>query len=246
MNNIQEILQFPFRDRESWTQFLIACAVMLAGFIIPVLPMILLMGYTVKIMRQIILEKKSPSMPLWQGNDWSEMLMDGLRLYGAQIVLMLPLILVLGCGIIFIISGSVGFSTLADESTKSFAPIAMILFFIGVGFTVLFSILSLPYGIIISAATGHVAAKRSFQAAFEFKEWWQIFRAAIGQFLIVYVILMIASFIFALAIQILTITIVLMCIVPLLMIPYSVYLMLVSNTLYAQAYAKGQEALQVA
>jgi hypothetical protein len=34
------------------------------------------------------------------------------------------------------------------------------------------------------------------------------------------------------------------CIVPLLMIPYSVYLLLVSNALYAQAYAKGQEALQ--
>ena len=66
-----------------------------------------------------------------------------------------------------------------------------------------------------------------------------------GQFLIAYVMLLVASFILALVIQIAMITIVLICIVPFLMIPYTVYLMLVSNALYAQAYAKGQESLQI-
>ena len=245
MDNIEEILKFPFRDHDSWSQFLIACAIMLGAFIIPILPTVILMGYTVKIMRQIILEKRSPSMPAWQGSDWSEMLMDGLRLYGAQLVLMSPLLLLMGCSMIFFLGGSFGFSALNDERLRSFLPVAGILFFIGIVLIVIFSFLSLPLSIVIPAATGHVAAKRSFSAAFEFREWWQIFRAAMGQFLIAYVLMLVASFIFAFVIQIAMITIVLICIVPFLMIPYSVYLMLVSIALYAQAYAKGQEILQI-
>jgi hypothetical protein len=244
MNNFEDILQFPFHDRDSWTQFLIACAIMLAAFIIPILPTILILGYAVKIMRQIILEKKSPSMPAWQGSDWAEMFMDGLRLYGAQIVLMLPLFLLIGCGVASLLGGTVGISALADRGSQSWGAVAGLLLFIGIFFTIISSLLSLPYSIVLSAAQGHVAAKRSFAAAFEFREWWQIFRAAMGQFLIAYAMMLIASFVLAFAIQIAMITIVLICIVPLLMIPYSVYLMLVSSALYAQAYAKGQEALQ--
>lgn len=244
MNINQQFLQFPFQDRESWTQFLIACAVMLSAFLIPILPTILLMGYTIKIMRQIILEKKSPSMPLWQGSDWGEMFLDGLKLYGAQFVLMMPLFLLIGCGVLFLLGGSLGFAAVAEEGSRSLAPLTLFSLFTGIFLTVIFSLISVPYSIVISAAQGHVAAKRSFTAAFEFSEWWKILRAAIGQFLIVYVMLMVASFVFAFVIQIAMVTIVLMCIVPLLMIPYSVYLMLVSNALYAQAYAIGQEKLQ--
>ena len=244
MNDIEDFLKFPFRDREAWSQFLIACAIMLAAFIIPILPTILMLGYTVKIMRQIILEKGSPSMPAWQGSDWSEMFIDGLRLYGAQLVLMLPFFLLIGCGITSILGGTLGISALADQGVRNLGPVAGLLIFVGIFFTILASLLSLPYSIVLSAAQGHVAAKRSFAAAFEFKEWWQIFRAAIGPFVIAYAVMLIASFILAFAIQIAMITIVLICIIPLLMIPYSVYLMLVSNALYAQAYAKGQEALQ--
>ena len=246
MNNLQETLFFPFRDADSRKQFLIACAVVLAGFIIPILPFILLMGYTTKIMRQVIDEKKEPSMPAWQGSDWSEMLLDGLRLYGAQLVLMLPLLLFMGCGIISMVSGSIGFSTLADESTRSFAPIAGVFFFVGIVFITIFSILSLPYGIITTAAQAHVATKRSFTAAFEFKEWWPIFQKGLGQFVIAYIIVMVTSLIFAFVIQFAMITIVLMCVVPFIMIPYSAYLTLIMNTFYAQAYASGREALQAA
>lgn len=246
MNDIQNVLLFPFRDRDSWTQFLIACAIMLAAFIIPILPSILLMGYTMKIMQQIIQRKESPSMPAWQGSDWGATFMDGLKLYGAQIVLMLPLFILMGCGILFLVSGSIGFSALADESTRAFAPVAGFVMLLGMGSTALFSLLSLPYGIVLSAAIGHVAAKGSFSAAFEFKEWWQVFRAAIGQYLIAYVVLMAASFVLVMVMQIAMITIVLICIIPLLMIPYAVYLMLITNVMYAQAYAKGLENLQTA
>lgn len=52
MNNLQETLLFPVRDAESQKQFLIACAVMLVALIVPILPTLVLMGYSAKIMRQ--------------------------------------------------------------------------------------------------------------------------------------------------------------------------------------------------
>lgn len=246
MNNIQETLLFPVRDAESRKQFLIACAVILAMFIIPILPVFLLMGYSAKIMRQIVEERKEPSMPAWQGSDWSEMLLDGLRLYGAQFVLTLPLFLFMGVGMMFIFSGSIGMAALADEHTPSFAPLSMLLMMIGYVLFGLFGVLSLPYSVIISAALPHVALKRSFQAAFAFQEWFAIFRKALGQFILAYAIIMVASFLMAFILQIAMMTIVLICIVPFLMIPYIAYQMLVMNAVFAQAYAAGQQGLQTA
>jgi Protein of unknown function (DUF4013) len=244
MDNIQETLLFPVRDAESRKQFLIACVVMLSAFIIPILPTLVLMGYSARIMRQVIEEKRNPTMPSWQGSDISEMLLDGLRLWGAQLVLTLPLLLLMGCGMIFMMSGSIGFAALSENNVDSFAPVGMLLFILGFLFFGIFGILSLPYSVIISAALPHVAVKRSFQAAFEFKEWFAIFRKALGQFILGYAVIMIASFIVAIVMQIAMVTIILICIIPFLMIPYIAYQMLIMNTVFAQAYAVGQEALQ--
>jgi hypothetical protein len=128
--------------------------------------------------------RKIPSLPAWQGSDWSEMLMDGLRLYGAQIVLMLPLFIVMGCGMISMFGGSLGISALADESTSAIAPIGMLLMMIGFLFFGLFSVLSIPYSVILYGMLPHVAVKGTFQAAFEFNEWFPIFRKALGQFIL--------------------------------------------------------------
>jgi hypothetical protein len=246
MNKLQEILLFPVRDAQSQKEFLIACAIMLAGFIIPIIPMLILLGYCARIMRQIIQQREEPSMPAWQGSDWSEMLVDGLRLWGAQVILMLPLFLLVGCAIVFILGGTVGFSAFSEQNTNSFAPIGMLLFMIGFSFFGLFAVLSLPYGVLVSAALPHIAIKRSFQAAFEFQEWFTIFRKAFGQFILGYALVMAASFIFVFAMQIAMITLILICIVPLLMIPYATYQMLIMNTVFAQAYATGREQLEIA
>ncbi len=244
MTDLQETLLFPVQDAESRNRFLIACAVMLAAFIIPILPTLVLMGYSARIMRQVIEERKTPSMPAWQGSDWSEMLIDGLRLWAGQIVLMLPLMILMGFGMLFMMSGSVGFSVFSEKNADSFAPIGMSLFIIGFLFFGLFAILSLPYGVVVAAALPHIAIKRSFQAAFEFKEWFSIFRKALGQFVLGYVVVIAASFVFVFVMQIAMMTLILICIVPLIMIPYTAYQMLIMNTVFAQAYAVGQEGLQ--
>ena len=244
MVNWQETLLFPVRDAEARKQFLIACLVTLAGFIIPLVPAIILTGYGVKIMRQVIEERKKPAMPEWQGSDWSEMFTDGLRVFGVQIVLMSPLLAIMGCGFIFIFSGSLGISVFANEQNNSLAFISLIFLFIGIGLTMLFSLLSLPYGILISAALPHSVANNSFAAGFNFKEWFPIFRKGLGNFILGYVFIMVISFVFVFVIQFAMITLILMCIVPFLMIPYTTYITLIGNTIYSQAYVAGLDALQ--
>lgn len=244
MNNLQEILLFPVRDADARKQFLLACLVALAGYVIPIIPFLLLAGYSARVMRQIMDERKSPSMPEWQGSDWSALLVDGLRLYGIQLVLTLPLLLLMGVGFIFIMGGTIGIAVLAEEGTRTFAAAGVLFMFIGVMFMMLVALLSLPYSIIISAAGPHVITKSSFTAGFELREWWQILRKGVGQFILAYVVTIVISFVLAFIVQIAMLTIVLMCIVPFLVIPYSAYIVLITNVLFAQAYAAGRDALQ--
>lgn len=245
MNNWQETLLFPVQDAEARKQFLIACLIALAGFIVPILPTLLLLGYGAKIMRQILDEHKSPSMPDWQGSDWSAMLLDGLRLFGLQLVLMLPLFILMGCGFIFTMTGSAGFSLVSDERTSSFAPLGAIFLFIGIAMLMLFGLLSLPYGIIISAALPHTVANNSFSAGLNVREWFPIFRKGLGNFVLAYVFMMVVAFVFIFVMQIAMITIIFICLVPFLMLPYFAYITLVSNAMYAQAYNMGRDALQL-
>jgi hypothetical protein len=246
MDNIQGTLLFPVRDAESRKQFLIACAVMLAGFIIPLLPSLLFLGYTAKIMRQIIEDRRAPSMTAWQGSDWTEMFLDGARLWGAQLVLMIPLLLLAGCGLVSMLGGSISISTLADKINSPAAILSMLFFMTGIFLLSFFGILSLPFTILVYASQPHVASKRSFQAVFEFKEWVRIFGKALLQFVLGYLIVMAASMVFILAMQVAMLTIVLLCIIPFLMIPYMAYQTLVMNAFFAQAYTVGRERLEAA
>jgi hypothetical protein len=244
MNNLQEILLFPVRDDHARKQFLLACLAALAGFVIPIVPFVLLAGYSAIVMRQIMDERKPPSMPEWQGRDWSAMLLDGLRLYGIQFVLTLPLLLLMGFGIFFLMGGTIATTIASEEGARALAPIGLLFMFIGVGFMMFIALLSLPYTVIVSAAGPHVITKGSFTAGFEFREWWQVLRKGVGQFILAYAIVLVVSFVFAAVMQIAALTIVLMCVVPFVMIPYTAYLLLITNALYAQAYATGRDALQ--
>ena len=70
------------------------------------------------------------------------------------------------------------------------------------------------------------------------------FPQSLGQFVLGYVVVIAASFVFVFVMQIAMMTLILICIVPLIMIPYTAYQMLIMNTVFAQAYAVGQEGLQ--
>lgn len=242
MNNLQATLLFPVRDAESRKQFLIASVIMLASMIVPILPMLVVMGYGAKIMRQVIDEGREPSMPDWQGSDWGALLLEGLRLWGVRMLYSLPLLVLMGCGMVVMFAGT---GLLASASEGGDVPPALggLAFMIGFGVIMLLGLLALPLGIVLGAVESHVVTKNSFQAAFQFKEWAPIFRKSLAQFLLAYALIMAVSLAMSIVMQIAMITIVLICIMPFLMMGLSTYIALVMSALFAQAYAAGRAAL---
>ena len=234
--NIEHILTFPIKEAGARKNFLIGILVYFAGFIIPILPMVLVMGYVARIMRQVI-NGEEPHMPAW--DDWESMLQDGARIYGVRIVYTLPLFVIFFP--LFI--GSMGLPLWMD-STNNSNEMLILLPIILFGLMMLVIVpLSLALGIIVPAAEAHTIAHNEFAAGFRIREWWRIFRANLGGFIIAYLISMIASLVLTIITQIAMATLILICLLPFIFPATMLYIMLVMYTAFAQAYRDGQNRI---
>ncbi len=163
----QDLLTFPFRTPDDKRKLLIGGVLGVASFIIPVLPTLFLFGYGGLIMRRMILDKAEAHMPEW--HDWNEMLSLGLKIGGACLVYVSPMIalwLLSYFGMmapVFIAAfsghaGRVGMTTLFGlQMLGTLAGMA------GFGLAML---VGLVLGILMPPMVAHVAATNSFAAAF--------------------------------------------------------------------------------
>jgi len=237
---IQSILLYPIKDSAARKNFLIAAALMFVNFIIPILPMFLLMGYVARIMRQVIDEKREPSMPEW--DDWNTFLTDGLRIWGFRMVFVLPLLIVMSGGMtLFFLFTIFGISSTNHSNSPSPLLFAGPLMFGGV--MLVFMVLAIPLGIVSMVGSMHIIARRSFSAGFDFKEWWPIFQINLGSFIVYYLIAMAISYVLVFALQILLFTLILICLVPFIFPALIAYMLLIQDVLFAYAYAQGRDAL---
>jgi hypothetical protein len=235
--DLSQILLFPVKDSESRKYFLIGCAVALAGFIIPIVPYLFLFGYAVQVARQVF-RGEAPRMTAW--NDWGTLFQDGAKMFGVRIVYTLPILIL---AIPMIIAG-IAMPIIADNVNSSevstviaiFVPVMLL-------FGCLLTLLSLPLGLIIPAAEMHVADKNEFAAGFRFREWWGIFRANIGGFIVALVIVYVASMALTIIMQILMATIILSCLLPFFVPAITTYTTLVMYAMIAQAYKVGKDKL---
>lgn len=234
--NIEQILTFPIKEAESRRNFLIGMLVYLSGFIIPILPMILVMGYIARILRQIF-NGEEPHMPAW--DDWESMLKDGAYIYGIRIIYTLPLLIIL----LPLFFGGMFLPIWLNSNSGSNEMLILLPFLLfGLMMLIIFP-LSLALGIIVPAAEAHTIAHNDFAAGFRIREWWQIFRANLGGFVIAYLISMLASFALTVIMQIAMATLILICILPFLMPAILMYTSLVMYTAFAQAYRDGKNKL---
>jgi hypothetical protein len=240
-SDLQRLLGFPFRDPRWKTKWLIAGALMLAGMIIPIVPTLFLYGYFAEVMRRVIAGGQEPSLPEW--DDWSQKLLDGLRLAGAGLVYCLPLILLFLVGMGLYIGLSIVPLLVAGAEASS--PEVALAPLVGSGVWMLVMgvamILGLVTGAILPGPIAHTVAKGEFAAALRFREWWPIFRANLGGFLLAYVLLMGVGMVLSLVTQVLYLTIVLCILAPFVLAVTSVYLLLIAGVLFGQAYRTGVE-----
>ena len=235
--DLSKLFLFPIKDNEARRNFIITSLVYLASFIIPILPLIAIMGYTARIMRQVV-NGEEPHMTVW--DDWESLLKDGLYLFGVRMIYMLPLFVI-------VLPLSFGMSFLPlwmgsnQGSADQFIGIYFLLF--AVVMTVTFPV-SLALGIMLPAAETHTIVNNDFAAGFRVREWWAIFRANWTGFLLAYIIALVASMILSSVVGIAMITIVLICLLPFIMPAISAYLTLVMYAAFAHAYKDGQTKLQ--
>jgi hypothetical protein len=250
-DNLKELLAFPFQDDDWKNKLLIGTLIVFAGFAIPLIPFFFLYGYMMQIMHHIIVEKGKPFLPKW--DDWGKLFVDGAKLLGAVLIYMLPIIILITLGtfiVIFLpmlgipvaIAGGEENSEAAGATMAVLGMVSMIVFFILMGAGM---IIGLAIGIVIPAIMGHVAATGEFGAAFRLKEWWAIFKANVGGFLLAYLIVFAISMVLNSLLMFLYCTIILCCIVPFLTAPITLYTLIISGALFGEAYREGVEKTEL-
>ena len=78
---------------------------------------------------------------------------------------------------------------------------------------------------------------------FRFAEWWRILRADIGAWAMGYLVLIALGLLVNLVTSILTATIVLCAVLPIFLVVYMTYSMLITEVIFAQAYRSSTQKL---
>jgi hypothetical protein len=248
-DQLQALLTFPFRDENWKNKFLIGSLITIGGFVVPLIPFVILYGYMMQIMRRIIVEQGEPFLPEW--DDWNKLLLDGLKLFGAIFVYVLPLMVLFLAGYAFLFLGlGLGIpltTSMAEEGSETAGLILGLITVIStVGIVVVYGlvmVLGLALGLVMPAIMGHVVATDEFGAAFRVREWWSIFRANLAGFFIAYAIVMALSIVLSFVFMVIYVTIILCCLLPIIMGPITMYTMLIYGAVFAQAYRDGVQKL---
>ncbi len=235
--DLKEIFLFPVKDAEARKHFLIGCLVSLAALVIPVVPYLFLLGYAMIIARQVF-NNESPRMVAW--DNWSELFKDGAKVFGIRMIYALPMIILFAP----LFLGSFAMPFMMDGSNGSeVSPFFLVFMVIFAGSMCLLIPLSIAIAVIVPAAELHAIDKNDFSAGFRIREWWAIFRANMGGFLAAFGIYYAASIVMGLVFQLLMVTLVLACLLPILIPALTTYMALIMYVTIAQAYRDGKAKL---
>jgi hypothetical protein len=235
--DLNQVLIFPFKGAEARKYFLIGCGVVLAGFIIPVVPYLVLLGYAARIAKQIF-NNESPQMIAW--DNWGDMVKDGARMFGVRMVYALPILIL----VIPLVLAGIALPIVMGNVNSSEADTIIIIFsLIILAVMCLLIPISLPLAAIIPAAEMYTVDKAEFAAGFHIRGWWPIFRANLGGFIAAFAIYYFASLILSIILQILVATLILSCLLPIFIPALTMYLTLVMYSTIAQAYKAGKDKL---
>jgi hypothetical protein len=237
--SLREVLAFPFRGPDWGRRFAIGSAIVIASFLVPVLPLIFVFGYTLAVMRQAI-EGDALALPGW--GEGGDMAIDGLRAMVAGLVFLLPGLLITFGGMALYFATTLAAPFAAQSGDEGwwlalfFGSLAVLFLSLFLG-TVLTALGALP----LPMAIAHLVAEDDLSAAFRVRQWWRLLRAnALGVF-IAWVVTAGLMTILYLAFVLSYYTLVLCCVAPLLAGPIAFYVMLVSAGLFGRTYRESRE-----
>lgn len=235
--NLQELFYFPLKDADARKQLLIGALISLSAFIIPILPFLVLTGYAMQIAKQV-LNHESPRMLAWE--NWNDFFKDGAKVFGVRIIYTLPIfILVLP----LMISSFILPITSSNAGSPESDPFFFVFMAVVAGTMCLLIPISIAIGLLVPVAEMHAVEKGEFSAGFRLREWWAVFRANMGGFIAAFAIYYFASMAIALITQVLFVTVILACLVPILLPASTIYVLLIMYVSIAQAYRDGKAKL---
>lgn len=244
---LESLLRFPFAS-ERWRNYLlIGTGLIWASFIIPLLPMILVYGYTLQVMRQAI-DGEELSLPEW--DDWGRLGKDGLWATVVGLVYLLPAFLVFGFGfgLYFLSFFAIPLSAAVADSPEPAMGLSLLFTFGGMGLLMLtffLGMLLLLLGSIpLPMAVAHVLAQDDVGSAFHWRRIWRMLRSKgmsyLGAWVVVSGLMAISYMLFALGYY----TLVLMCFAPLLLAPFLFYGMVVGAAVFGESYREARALLE--
>ena len=176
-------LSFPTKGDDGFVRSIIGGALVLAGTVIPIVPQLLLYGYSIQAMRAGATGNPVPP----EFEDWGDMFGDGIKAFVVLLVFsLLPMVLFVGVLIFGVFATSLGTaagSAAGGEAAAAGGGLGAILLFALLG---LVGIVSMLFFYVLPAALVGVATEDEISAAFDVGSVKQI--AFTGDYLVAYLV----------------------------------------------------------
>jgi len=245
VSSLRTLLKFPF-STPGWTnRFLVGTALLWAGMFVPIIPIVFVAGYVVRVARRVI-QGEPPALADW--NDWNQLALDGLRAMVIGLAYMAPSFIVMMGGLLLYMGVWFGgvFAVAGNQTESAGATffalllVAMAILFLSMFAGWLLWALGLTP---LPAALMHFAAQDRLGAAFQPGKWWEVVRADKWGYLAAWVIMLGLWGLMGILIMVLYSTLILCAILPFITAPLSLYMLLVGAAAFGQAYRDGAAQL---
>jgi hypothetical protein len=240
--SMKQLFAFPFQGQGWQNKFIIGSVLIIASHYIPLIPLIPVFGYFFEVTRRAVWGD-SYNLPEWA--DWGSLFKNGLRWFGAAFIFSLPglFAFILGVGAYFI---SVFVLIMTSEASSSasgpaflFTMLAFAVMMLAFFIAILFSTIGWLF---FPAALSHIAGQSSLKALFSW-DWWRVFKANIGSYLLVFFVLNGFVWSIYLITYLVSLTIILCFLSTFIAAPLVFYMFLVVSEMAGQAYREGKAKL---
>ncbi len=238
---LQDLIRFPFQAERAGLKLTIAALMLLAGFIVPIIPSIFFMGYLYQIMWAVI-HTGSLHLPEW--DDWGKLFQDGLKYFGVTFVYSLPI-----TALVIVVFGgyflSIFLPLLSDHPSMSafFGVSVLFMPFLLMIVSAVVYFLQILVMIVMPVSLANLVAKDRFAGGFEFGNMWRVFKANFTGYVLAYIISLGLIYLLTFVTGLLYMTLVLCCLLPLVLIVAAPYLAVVISALFAQVYREGLQKM---
>jgi hypothetical protein len=242
--SLKRYLTFAFQGDHWARRFLVGSALVFVSYVIPVLPLIFVNGYSLRVMGAA-LRGEALYLPPW--TDWGKLGRDGLRLLVIGVVYTLPGVAVILAGLslhagLTILVPPLAANVTLTRDLPGFVMVGLS-FAGGMVVTIITALIGLVLILagtgVLPAATAHFVATDRLAAAFHIREWWPLVRSNKMGYLTAWIIALALAIGITVALNLGYYAVFLCCLIPIVGSPLSFYTMLISAAIFGDTYREG-------